>query len=113
MDVEVIRSMLGAVPKPWLSGLEHVSGLDWVQRALERYLSVTHRDQQQGCAYPAVLGDGRAPDEVGMPLPSRSSARRVFEAHLPPRPDLRPASVRLRPWPSPSAACFAPYGAVV
>jgi hypothetical protein len=48
-----------------------------------------------------------------MPLPSRSSARRVFEAHLPPRPDLRPASVRLRPWPSPSAACFAPYGAVV
>src|SRR5207244_1055900 len=64
MDVEVIRSMLGDVPGPWLSGLEDFSGLDWVQ-ALERYLSVTHRDERYGCAYPAVLSEMiGAPDEV-------------------------------------------------
>jgi TetR/AcrR family transcriptional regulator, transcriptional repressor for nem operon len=86
MDVEVIGSMLGDVPGPWLSGLEDFSGLGWVQEALERYLSVTHRDQQDGCAYPAVLSEMvGAPDEVRQAF-AESFLLRVgaFQAHVPP-----------------------------
>jgi TetR/AcrR family transcriptional repressor of nem operon len=86
MDVEVIHSMLGDVPGPWLSGLEDFSGLDWVQRALERYLSVTHRDQPYGCAYPAVLSEiAGAPDDVRHAF-AESFLLRVgaFKAHVPP-----------------------------
>src|SRR5947199_350681 len=50
MDVEVIHSMLGDVPGSWLSGLEDFSGLDWVQGALYRYLSVSLRYQPNSCA---------------------------------------------------------------
>ncbi len=86
MDVEVIRSMLGDVPGPWLSGLEGFSGLGWVQEALERYLSVTHRDEPDGCAYPAVLSEMvGAPDEVRQAF-AESFLLRVgaFQAHVPP-----------------------------
>ncbi len=86
MDVEVIGSMLGDVPGPWLSGLEDFSGLGWVQEALERYLSVTHRDQQDGCAYPAVLSEMvGAPDEVRQAF-AESFLLRVgaFQAQVPP-----------------------------
>ena len=86
MDVEVIRSMLGDLPGPWLSGLEDFSGLGWVQEALERYLNVTHRDEQFGCAYPAVLSEMvGAPDEVRHAF-AESFLLRVgaFQAHVPP-----------------------------
>src|SRR5688572_23229218 len=56
MDVEIIRSMLGG-PSRWLSGLEASAGLEWVQRALKRYLNREHRDNPDGCAYPAVLSE--------------------------------------------------------
>ena len=86
MDVEVIRSMLGDVPGPWLSGLEDFSGLDWVQKALERYVSVTHRDEQNGCAYPAVLSEMvGAPDQVRHAFAESFQLRvGAFEAHVPP-----------------------------
>ena len=86
MDVEVIRSMLGDVPGPWLSGLEDFSGLDWVQEALERYVSVTHRDEQYGCAYPAVLSEMvGAPDQVRHAFAESFQLRvGAFEAHVPP-----------------------------
>ena len=32
-------------------------GLDWLQRAVKRYLSVAHRDNVDGCGYPAVLSE--------------------------------------------------------
>ena len=56
MDVEIVRGMLGG-PSRWLSGLEESAGLEWVQRALKRYLSREHRDNPDGCAYPAVLSE--------------------------------------------------------
>jgi TetR/AcrR family transcriptional repressor of nem operon len=86
MDVEIIRSMLGEVPGSWLSGLEAFSGVEWVHRALERYLSVAHRDQPYGCAYPAVLSEmAGAPDEVRRAF-AESFLLRVgaFKAHVPP-----------------------------
>src|SRR5690348_16194539 len=44
MDVEIVRSMLGALPGRWLSGLENLEGLEWARAAIERYLAVGHRD---------------------------------------------------------------------
>ena len=43
MDVEIVRSLLGR-PARWLRGLEDVAGLEWVERAVKRYLSREHRD---------------------------------------------------------------------
>lgn len=85
MDVEVIRSMLSDVPGPWLSGLEDFSGIGWVQEALERYLSVTHRDEQGGCAYPAVLSEMvGAPDAVREAFVESFLLRvGAFQAHVP------------------------------
>jgi TetR/AcrR family transcriptional repressor of nem operon len=55
LDVEVIRTVVGAIPGRGLAGLEHVSGLAWVERATTRYLTVAHRDNPDRCSYPAIL----------------------------------------------------------
>jgi TetR/AcrR family transcriptional repressor of nem operon len=85
MDVEIIRTMLGEVPGPWLSGLDAFSGLGWVHRALERYLSVAHRDHPSGCAYPAVLSEmAGAPDDVRRAFAESFQLRLgAFETHVP------------------------------
>lgn len=85
MDVEIIRVMLGEFPGPWLSGLEAHSGLDWVERALGRYLNATHRDQPSGCAYPAVLSEmAGAPAEVRRAFAESFQLRlAAFKTHLP------------------------------
>jgi AcrR family transcriptional regulator len=54
MDAEVIRT-LGAVPGRAFSGLQNLSGIAWIQRAVTRYLSAAHRDNPDGCAFPAIL----------------------------------------------------------
>jgi hypothetical protein len=53
LDVEVIRTVIGAMPGRGLSGLNHLGGLHWVERATTRYLSTAHRDNPDGCP----LGD--------------------------------------------------------
>jgi TetR/AcrR family transcriptional regulator, transcriptional repressor for nem operon len=86
MDVEIVRSMLGSLPGRWLGGLEDSSGLEWATRAVDRYLSVAHRDNADGCSYPAVLSEiAAAPAEVRQEFAAALQARvRAFEAHVPP-----------------------------
>ena len=86
MDVEVIRSMLGVLPGRWLSGLEDSSGLEWVKLALGRYLNVAHRDNPDGCPYPAVLSEiAAAPEEVRRAFARAFESRvNAFDAHVPP-----------------------------
>jgi TetR/AcrR family transcriptional repressor of nem operon len=86
MDVEVVRSMLGALPGRWLSRLENSAGLEWVQRAIGRYLNAAHRDNPDGCAYPAVLSEiAAAPDEVRRAFAEALDLRvRAFEAQVSP-----------------------------
>ena len=85
MDVEIVRSLLGSLPGRWLAGLEDYAGLEWVKRAVDRYLAVSHRDNREGCGYPAVLSEiAAAPDEVRQELAAALELRvRAFEAHLP------------------------------
>jgi TetR/AcrR family transcriptional repressor of nem operon len=71
MDIEIIRSVLGSLKGRWLSGLEASDGLEWVERAVERYLHPAHRDNPDGCPYPAVLSEiAVAPEAFGAPLPT-------------------------------------------
>jgi TetR/AcrR family transcriptional repressor of nem operon len=57
MDAELVRALLGELPGRWLRGLENLAGLEWLERAVVRYLSLAHRDNLDGCAYPAVLSE--------------------------------------------------------
>ena len=64
MDAEIIRTMLGA-PGRWLSGLDESTGLDWLARAVKRYLRADHRDSEDGCSFPGVLSEvARAPEAI-------------------------------------------------
>jgi len=83
MDVEIVRTMLR--PLHGLEGLDDVPSFDWLQRAVKRYLSVAHRDNLEGCPYPAVLSEiASAPDEVRRAF-AEALERRVaaFEPHVP------------------------------
>ncbi len=63
MDAEIVGTLQS--PLRGLEGLEGAAGHDWLQRAVKRYLSVAHRDNVDGCGYPAVLSEvGSAPSEV-------------------------------------------------
>jgi TetR/AcrR family transcriptional repressor of nem operon len=85
MDVEIVRSLLGGGSR-WLSGLEESHGLEWVQRALKRYLNREHRDNPDGCAYPAVLSEvAMSSREVRDACAEALEARiRAFETQVPP-----------------------------
>jgi TetR/AcrR family transcriptional repressor of nem operon len=70
MDVEVLRQALGNTRRTWLGGLEDSDGLDWLSRAVKRYLAPEHRDQpDDGCPMPSVLSElARADKTTRQPL---------------------------------------------
>jgi TetR/AcrR family transcriptional repressor of nem operon len=83
MDAEIVRTMLS--PLLGMAGLEDVSGFEWLQRAVKRYLSVAHRDNLDGCPYPAVLSEiGLAPGEVRRAFAQALDIRvAAFQPHIP------------------------------
>jgi TetR/AcrR family transcriptional regulator, transcriptional repressor for nem operon len=85
MDAELVRAMLGQLPGRWLSGLDESSGLEWLERAVARYLSVAHRDNPDGCAYPAVLSEvAKATPEVREAFAEALELRvRALSVHAP------------------------------
>ena len=82
MDVEIVRTLLN--PLLGLTDIDSV-GLDWLQRAVKRYLSVAHRDNVDGCGYPAVLSEiASAPDDVRRAFAEALQIRvAAFEPHVP------------------------------
>jgi TetR/AcrR family transcriptional regulator, transcriptional repressor for nem operon len=92
MDAELVRAMLGELPGRWLRGAENLSGLDWIERAVVRYLSLAHRDNPEGCAYPAVLSEvAKAAPEVREAFAEALELRvRAFSAQAPPLPGMDP-----------------------
>jgi TetR/AcrR family transcriptional repressor of nem operon len=92
MDAELIRTMLGAMPGRWLEGLDDASGLTWLVRAVERYLSPAHRDTAGGCGYPAVISEvSRANPAVRVAFAEAVELRvRTLAAHAPALPGVSP-----------------------
>jgi TetR/AcrR family transcriptional repressor of nem operon len=86
MDVEIVTSMLSVLPGRWLSGLEDLEGTEWAKAAVERYLNIAHRDNPDGCAFPAVLSEiASAPDEVRLAFAEAMELRvRAFQSQVPP-----------------------------
>ena len=86
MDVEIIRSLLGELPIRWLADLDGSTGIAWVKRAVGRYLSGAHRDNRDGCPYPASLSEiAAAPPDVRRAFAEAFESRvRAFEAQVPP-----------------------------
>ena len=89
MDAEIARTLLGP-----LRGLEDLddAGFVWLLRAVKRYLTVAHRDNVDGCAYPAVLseiasGPAAVRREFAKALDTRVAA---FESHTPPAAGVTP-----------------------
>jgi TetR/AcrR family transcriptional regulator, transcriptional repressor for nem operon len=90
MDAELVRAMLGELPGRWLRGLDQFAGLDWIERAVARYLSLAHRDNLDGCAYPAVLSEvSSAAPEVREAFAEALELRvRAFSTHTPALPGM-------------------------
>ena len=55
MDAELVHVLQD--PLRGLEGLEDAAEQDWLPRAVKRYLSVAHRDNPDGCGYPAVASE--------------------------------------------------------
>ena len=94
MDAELVRAMLGELPARWMQGLDEASGLAWIQRAIARYLSLAHRDNLDGCAYPAVLSEvSSAAPEVRQAFAEALELRvGAFSTHAPALPGMNSRS---------------------
>jgi TetR/AcrR family transcriptional repressor of nem operon len=86
MDIEIVRTMLGGFPQSSRSDTEDLAGLEWVRRSLNEYLSVVHRDNPDGCPYPAVLSElAAAVPEVRKEFAAAFQTRvHALEAHMAP-----------------------------
>jgi TetR/AcrR family transcriptional repressor of nem operon len=58
MDAQVMSRALREVREEWFAGLEQSAGLDFLARAVKRYLSASHRDNiDGGCVMPASISE--------------------------------------------------------
>jgi TetR/AcrR family transcriptional repressor of nem operon len=65
MDAAVLAQALREVREEWFLGLENTPGLDFVARAVKRYLSPRHRDDiDGGCVLPSTLSELTRADRV-------------------------------------------------
>ena len=92
MDAELVRAMLGELPGFWLQALGRSSGLEWIERAVGRYLSLAHRDNPGGCPYPAVLSEvaNAAPEVRGAFAEAVELLVCAYATHTPPLPGMSP-----------------------
>lgn len=92
LDAAIVESTVGSPAPRWASGLEGSNGSEWLQRAVKRYLSKAHRDDPDGCAFPAVLAEvASAPAAVRQALAAALERRaKMFESHAPARRRVTP-----------------------
>lgn len=65
MDAAVLAQAMREVREEWLSGLDETPGLDFVARAVKRYLSPRHRDDiDGGCVLPSTISELTRADRV-------------------------------------------------
>jgi TetR/AcrR family transcriptional regulator, transcriptional repressor for nem operon len=75
MDAKVIARAMREVWEQWFDGLEDSEGIDWLARAIKRYLSPSHRDNLDGgCVLPSTISELTRADRV-----TRAAAADAFE----------------------------------
>jgi TetR/AcrR family transcriptional repressor of nem operon len=87
MDAEVLRDTLAAERSKWFRGLEAAPPVEWIFRAVRRYLAPAHRDQPAtGCPLPAVLSELTRADDGTRAVFEEAFEAAVAEmiAHMPP-----------------------------
>jgi TetR/AcrR family transcriptional repressor of nem operon len=58
LDAALLTRAMAEVREAWFVGLEESEGLDWLARAVKRYLSSAHRDNVAGgCVLPCTLSE--------------------------------------------------------
>jgi TetR/AcrR family transcriptional repressor of nem operon len=88
MDAEIIRAVFGPYSAGVLARLNDHAGLNWLERAVNGYLSSINRDHPLGCPYPSVISAiSIAQPEVKHAFTEAMKQRiAVFEAHAPQLP---------------------------
>ena len=65
MDAAVIARAMQEVREQWFDGLESSEGIDWLARAVKRYLRASHRDRPGGgCVLPSTISELTRADRV-------------------------------------------------
>ncbi|MFT3922860.1 MAG: TetR/AcrR family transcriptional regulator [Myxococcales bacterium] len=65
MDAAVLAQAMREVREEWLLGLDRTPGLDFLARAVKRYLSPRHRDNiETGCVLPSTMSELTRADRV-------------------------------------------------
>jgi TetR/AcrR family transcriptional repressor of nem operon len=76
LDAAVLTRAMAEVRQAWFAGLEESRGLDWLARAVKRYLSSDHRDDVDGgCVLPSTLSELTRADRA-----TRRAMANAFEA---------------------------------
>jgi TetR/AcrR family transcriptional regulator, transcriptional repressor for nem operon len=65
MDAAVLRRAMREVREQWFDGLDATPGIDFLARAVKRYLSPSHRDDiDHGCVLPSTMSELTRADRV-------------------------------------------------
>jgi TetR/AcrR family transcriptional repressor of nem operon len=75
LDAALLARAMVEVRGAWFAGLEDSEGIDWLARAIKRYLSSAHRDNVDGgCVLPATLSELTRTDRA-----TRNALAEAFE----------------------------------
>src|SRR5262245_19678017 len=87
LDAEVVRVALDGWLDRWVQGLDRHEGLAWVEAAVSRYLSLSHRDDfESSCSLPAIVSEVARADESTRAVMAQAIEARVgaLARHAPP-----------------------------
>jgi TetR/AcrR family transcriptional repressor of nem operon len=96
LDAAVLARAMAEVREAWFAGLGESQGIDWLARAIKRYLSPTHRDDVDGgCVLPSTLSELARADRVTRKAMADAfeAVAKEFERHA---PEARGATARER-----------------
>ncbi|MDB4988144.1 MAG: TetR family transcriptional regulator [Myxococcaceae bacterium] len=89
MDAAIVKRAMAEVRAQWFLGLEESRELDWLARAIKRYLSPAHRDNiDGGCVLPSTLSELTRADKA-----TRSALAAAFEQVVSQFEDQAPATL--------------------
>jgi TetR/AcrR family transcriptional repressor of nem operon len=93
MDAQVLAQAMREVREEWLLGLDQTPGLDFLARAVKRYLSPSHRDNiEGGCVLPSTVSELTRADRITRAAMAEGveEVLQTFAAHAPPSGNVTP-----------------------